>query len=89
MKNFKKILILAILMVAVVGCGEIPTLKNGEQMVASLENGGVSADSLYAVLKNKYGAAAFVDLVDTEILNKKYEETDDEKNYIDSQIEEM
>ena len=89
MKNFKKILILAILMVAVVGCGEIPTLKNGEQMVASLENGGVSADSLYAVLKNKYGAEAFVDLVDTEILNKKYEETDDEKNYIDSQIEEM
>ena len=89
MKNWKKIFILAIIMVAVVGCGEIPTLKNGEQKVASLENGGVSADSLYTVLKNKYGAEAFVDLLDTEILNDKYEETDEENEYIDSQIEDL
>ena len=69
MKNIGKLCILATFMIAVVGCGAIPTLKNGEQMVASLDKGGVSADGLYSKLKNKYGAQEFVDLLDTEILN--------------------
>ena len=89
MKHWKKFLMLAIIMIAVVGCGQIPTLKNGEQKVASLDNGGVSADSLYAVLKTKYGAESFVNLLDTEILDDMYEETDDEKDYIDSQIKDL
>lgn len=89
MKNLKRILVLATLMVMVVGCGEVPTLKNGEQKVASLEKGGVSADSLYASLKSKYGASVFVDLLDTEVLNKMYKEDADEKEYINSQIDDL
>ena len=89
MKNLKRILVLATLMVMVVGCGEVPTLKNGEQKVASLEKGGISADSLYASLKSKYGASVFVDLLDNEILSKMYEEDEDEKEYINSQIDDL
>ena len=89
MKNFKRLLVLGILLIGVVGCGAIPTLKNGEEAVATLDKGGVSADSLYTVLKDKYGAQIFVDLIDTEILNNKYKETDEEKDYINSQIEEI
>ena len=82
MKNLKRIFVLATLMIMVVGCGEVPTLKNGEQKVASLEKGGVSADALYTALKDKYGASVFVDLIDTEILDQMYEETKDEKEYL-------
>ena len=89
MKNAKKIVILSLLMVLVVGCGSAPTLKNGEQKVASIDNGGISADSLYKKMKTKYGAQEFVDLLDTEILNKKFKETDTEKENIKSQVEEL
>ncbi|MGN0992540.1 MAG: peptidylprolyl isomerase [Bacilli bacterium] len=89
MKNLGKIFVIATLMVGVVGCGAIPTLKNGEQLVASLDKGGVSADSLYEKLKDKYGAEEFVNLLDTEILNQKYKETDEEKEYLNNQIKEL
>lgn len=89
MKNLGKIFVIATLMVGVVGCGAIPTLKNGEQLVASLDEGGVSADSLYEKLKDKYGAEEFVNLLDTEILNQKYKETDEEKEYLNNQIDEL
>ena len=89
MKNIKKIVILSLLMVMVVGCGAVPTLKNGEQKVASLDKGGISADSLYNTLKSKYGAQVFIDLLDTEILNNKYKETDDEKEYVKSQVDDI
>ena len=89
MKNLGKIFVIATLMVGIVGCGAIPTLKNGEQLVASLDKGGVSADSLYEKLKVKYGAEEFVNLLDTEILNQKYKETDEEKEYLNNQIDEL
>lgn len=88
MKKTKKLLLLAVLLILVTGCA-VPTLKNGEEKVASLDKGGISADALYSVLKTKYGAEAFIDLLDKEILNNKYEETDDENEYISSQIEEL
>ena len=89
MKNIKKVIILSIMMMTVVGCGSAATLKNGEQKVASFDKGGISADSLYAKMKTKYGAQEFVDLLDTEILNKKYKETDEEKASINSQIDDI
>ena len=89
MKNLGKICVIAALMVGVVGCGAIPTLKNGEQLVASLDKGGVSADSLYSKLKEKYGAQEFVDLLDTEILSNKYKETDEEKEYLNDQVKDL
>lgn len=89
MKNIKKVIILSIMMMTVVGCGSAATLKNGEQKVASFTKGGISADSLYSKMKTKYGAQEFVDLLDSEILGKKYKETDDEKTNINSQIDEI
>lgn len=89
MKNIQKIVILSLLMVLVVGCGSVPTLKNGEQKVASIDGGGISADSLYKKMKAKYAAQEFVDLLDTEILSKKYKETETEKENIKSQVDEL
>ncbi len=87
MKNWKKYLIIAIVVLTLAGCGAIPTLKNGEQKVASYGKSGISAEQLYDSLKNKYGAEVFVDLFDTAILDKKYKETSAETSYVNSQID--
>ena len=89
MKNWKKILVLTTILLAVVGCGEVPKLKNGEQKVASLEKGGISADSLYDAMKSKYGAATFIDLLDQKILDGMYKEDEDEKKYIENQMNDL
>lgn len=87
MKNWKKIFVITTLLVCVVGCGKVPTLKNGEDAVASLDKGGVSVNTLYNTLKDKYGVQMLIDLIDTEIFNNMFEETDEEKNYIKQQVE--
>lgn len=89
MKNVGKFLVLAIMIISVAGCGATPTLKDGGEAVATLKDGGVSADSMYAKLKTKYGAAEFMDLIDTEILNKMYKEDAAEKEYLDNQIKDL
>lgn len=89
MKNWKKFLVLATILIAVVGCGAVPTLKNGEQKVASLDKGGISAESLYDTMKAKYGAATFIDLLDEKILDSMYKENDAEKDYIDNQMKDL
>lgn len=89
MRKLGKIFVISALMVGIVGCGAVPTLKNGDELVASLDKGGVSANSLYTKLKDKYGAQEFVDLLDTEILNNKYKETDEEKEYLNKQVKDL
>lgn len=91
MKNLKKLFILMLVMLTLVGCGKIPTLESGEEAVATLgENNMISVDSLYKEIKDKYGISVLIDLIDKNILNAKYtEETDDEKDYIDEQIEQV
>ena len=87
MKNWKKILVITLVIVCVVGCGKIPTLKNGEEAVVSFESGGISVDTLYNSLKDKYGVQMLIELIDTEILNNMFEETDEEKDYIKEQVD--
>lgn len=85
MKTTNKLLILGLVLFTVVGCGKVPTLKNGEEAVTTLKEGNISADQLYSEIKTKYGAAALVDLIDHQILDKKYKEDDDLKDYIKEQ----
>jgi len=89
MKKISKLLVLGAVLFTVVGCGKIPTLKNGEEAVTTLNEGSISANQLYNAIKTKYGISALVDLIDKEILDKKYKETDDEKDYIKEQVKSM
>lgn len=91
MKNLKKIFVLMLVMLTLVGCGKIPTLESGEEAVVTLgENNMISVDSLYKEIKDKYGISVLIDLIDKNILDAKYtEETDDEKDYIDEQVSQV
>ena len=82
----KKVLIstLAVLLL-ITGCKKIPKLENGKEAVVSLKNGAISVDDLYDEMKSKYALSILIDMIDTQILEEKYDESDDEKDYISSQ----
>lgn len=82
----KKILIptLAILLL-VTGCKQIPKLENGKEKVVSFKEGGIAVDDLYDQMKSKYALNILLDMIDKEITNEKYKETDEEKEYIANQ----
>lgn len=89
MKKITKLLTIPVLVISLAGCGKIPTLENGEQVVITVKEGDISAESLYQDLKNKYSKYILADLIDTIILNEKYEETDEEKEYIDEYLNDI
>ncbi len=70
----KKIIVLAFALLLITGCGsKIPKLKNGEEAVVTLKGGSkISADELYKNLKNDYALESMINMVDKNILEKKY-----------------
>lgn len=89
MKKLTKLLILPVAILSLVGCGKVPVLENGQEAVATTSVGSVSANDLYNKLKNTYGNAVLIEMIDTLILEDKYDETDDEKEYVKEQVAEL
>ena len=89
MKKLTKLLILPVAILSLVGCGKVPVLENGQEAVATTSVGSISANDLYDKLKNTYGNAVLIEMIDTLILEDKYDETDDEKEYVKEQVAEL
>lgn len=84
----KKLFVLLMgVLLLVTSCGKVPKLENGQDVVVSLKDGNVSVDELYNEMKDSYALSVLLDMVDTKILNELYPIDDDEKEYIDSQVE--
>jgi len=79
---------MALLLVAT-GCGKVPKLENGQDAVVTLNGENISVDTLYNEMKDKYALSVLLDLVDTEILNKKYKDTSESKKEVQDQIDLM
>ena len=73
----------------VTGCGKVPKLENGQDAVVTMKGNDISIDTLYNEVKEKYALQALIDLVDTQILNKKYKDTEESKKEVKDQIELM
>ncbi len=84
----KKLLIAGVFGITLLltGCGT-PTLKNGEEVVASVDGQDFTANDLYEELKNQGGSTVLVNMIDTFIVNKEIETDDDAETYADSQYE--
>lgn len=89
MKNSLKLIIITLIVVLLAGCGKVATMKNGEEKIAGTSDEEFSVNQLYDSMLEKYGAEAFISMLDTSIYNKMYKETDDEKEYLKSQIKDM
>lgn len=86
MKKIYKGLIISSLIISMAGCGKVATLSNGDDAVLNFKNGGISANELYTSLKEKYGIATLINMIDTKILETKYkDEAEDEKSYVNEQ----
>lgn len=93
MKNRKKLILGAMCLLLVCGCGTIPTTKDGEKAIVTFEKDKtkheITADELYKLLKDKYGFEEVLTLMDTYILESEFEDykitaKDYANNYIKS-----
>lgn len=69
------------------GCGKIPTLKNGEEVIASIEGKDFSVENLYAEMKKQGGYQVLVNMIDDYIINKEIPDDKEAIAYADTQIE--
>ena len=89
MKKLVKVTVGAIaICLLVTGCGNNAELKNNHTIVKT-DEGSIKADTLYEKLRDKYGIATLVDLIDHQLFDEKYKTDNEEKETIDSQIEQM
>ena len=82
----KKILLVICAMLLITGCKKDVKLVNGENAVVTFKEGGISSNELYNVLKEDQGAEKIMDLIDTFLLDKLYDETDEEKKYVSQNV---
>lgn len=78
-----------VILLATTGCGKVPKLENGQDAVVTLTGENISVDTLYGKMKDKYALSVLLELLDTEILDQKYPDTDDLKKEIQNQIDLM
>ena len=85
----KKIMIATFaVLLLLTGCKQIPKLENGQEAVVSLNNGkSISTEDLYEELKEKYALNTLLTMVDTKILDEKYETDSDAKDYAKTNVE--
>ena len=77
----KKLLIGLACLLLVCGCKDVK-LTDGKNAIVTFKEGGISSDELFSALKDKYGADVLVNLIDKSLLDKKYEKTTEETNYV-------
>lgn len=84
----KKLLVVGLCAVAlsISGCGKVPKLKSGEEVAASIDGKKFSADELYKEMKQYYGTAILVDLIDNYIVEQEIKDKKEAETYADSQI---
>lgn len=84
----KKLLIglVSLGVLATTGCGKIPKLENGEEVVASLNGKDFTANDLYNELKKQGGASVLVNMIDTFITNQEVTDSKEADEYAESLI---
>lgn len=85
----KKVLVLSLcaFLLLVTGCGKVPKLANGEEVVAKVDGKEVTADDIYKELKKSGGTSAVVNMIDAFIANEEIEDSEDAKATAEVQLE--
>ena len=85
----KKILSIIACTLLLTGCGKIPKLENGEEVIAELDGKSFTANDLYKDLKNSYGASFLVNMIDNHIAEQEIETDDAAKDYAKTELENL
>ena len=84
----KKLLIglISLGLLATTGCGKVPKLENGEEVVASLDGKNFTANDLYNELKRQGGSSVLINMIDTFIANQEITDSKEAEEYATSLI---
>ena len=85
-KTIRNLLCLSLVVLMLTGCGRIPKLKDGSELVIEMDGLKMTTEEFYQKLKDTYGTNTLVNSIDELLLNKVYETDDDMKKTIDSQV---
>ena len=85
-KTIKSLLCLSLAILLLAGCGRVPKLKDGSELVIEMDNKKMSAEEFYQKLKDNYGTYTLVNSIDELLLNEVYKTDDNLKTQIDAQI---
>jgi len=85
----KKIMIISLCLITtlVTGCGKVAQLKNGEEVVAVIDEKNITADDLYTAVKAKYARDVLIEMIDRTILDKVYKTDDTMTTAVSSEID--
>ena len=84
--KLKKGICITLVTLMLTGCGSIPQLKDGSDLVVKMNGLTISADKFYEELKDTYGTYALVNMIDETLLNEVYETTSELEEKVDAQI---
>lgn len=87
MKKTKLLIATLCIGLLLTGCGKVPTLKNGEEVIASLKGKDFTVENLYTELKKQGGYQVLVNMIDAYIANKEVPDNKEAAAYADTQIE--
>ncbi|MDD3392572.1 MAG: peptidylprolyl isomerase [Bacilli bacterium] len=87
----KKILgiVLSFSMILVTGCSKIPTLENGEEVIAEVDGLQITVNDLYDKVKLEYGTSVLINMIDDFIANQEVNSNDEAEEYADSQVSQL
>lgn len=71
----------------VTGCGKVPKLENGQEVIVELKNKQFTADDYYEELKKQTGYSLLINMVDNYIADLEIETDDTAREYADSQLQ--
>lgn len=86
MKKKFMIITCCFLMLVLTACGN-PKLKDGKEVIASIDGKEFSVDDLYNDLKKNYGESALLTMIDTYIAEKEIETTKEIEDYVNEVVE--
>lgn len=85
-KTIKYLFCVSLIALTLTGCGKIPQLKDGSELIIEMDGLNMTVDEFYQDLKDTYGTYALINSIDNLLLNKVYETDTDMKTKIESQI---
>lgn len=87
----KKVLCLLLVIVLLTGCGKVPKLSNGKDIVVSFgKEKPISVDDLYEKMKNTYALSTLITMVDVKIFERAFPKYIDEaKKLAEAEVEKL
>lgn len=73
----------------VTGCGRIPKLENGQEIIAKIDGKEITANEVYEDLKKQYGTGIIINMIDDYIANKEIKTDDDAKEHAQVQLDQI